>query len=199
MTKFPEPLLHLITYLRRLPGVGSKTAERFAFQVLGWSDDHLHQFSDAVRTLKEKIKVCPTCHCLTDGSPCTLCDETKRDASLLCILSSAKDVYAFEETRLYRGLYHVLDGLLSPLDGRTPDHLDLKRLDTRLQGGKIQEAIIALDSTIEGDATALYLKDHLTHQNIRTSRLAFGLPIGSPIDYVDGGTLSRALSCRQTF
>ena len=130
---------------------------------------------------------------------CAFCDPIKRDASILCIISCAKDVYAFEETRAYRGFYHVLGALISPLDGRMPDHLDLDHLKERIQKLQTQEVIIALDSTIEGDATALYLKDNLTKLGLKVSRLAFGLPMGSPLDYVDGSTLSRALLGRQHF
>jgi recombination protein RecR len=198
MAKYPAPLMHLMSFLRRLPGVGSKTAERFAFQLLNWPSEELQQFSEVARTIKEKVKHCPECRCLMEHS-CHFCDPAQRDSKMLCVISSPKDVYAFEETRTYRGFYHVLGGLLSPLDGRTPDHLDLSHLKKRIDSLKVQEVILALDSTIEGDATALYLKDQLHRWGIRVSRLAFGLPMGSPLDFVDGGTLSRALTGRQNF
>ena len=199
MAKYPISLINLMSFLRRLPGVGAKTAERFAFQLLTWPQDQLDYFSHTLHTLKEKVQSCPECHCLMEQDICTFCDPLKRDPTLLCIISCAKDVYAFEETRAYRGFYHVLGALLSPLDGRMPDHLDLDHLKERIQKLQTQEVIIALDSTIEGDATALYLKENLTKLGLKVSRLAFGLPMGSPLDYVDGSTLSRALLGRQHF
>lgn len=199
MAKYPLPLIHLISLLKKLPGVGSKTAERFAFHLLEWPSEELAHFSELARNLQETVVHCNTCRCIKDLDACAFCDETKRDTSVLCIISSAKDAYAFEETRAYKGLYHVLGGLLSPLDGKTPDHLDLPRLKQRLTTHGIQEVILALDSTIEGDATALYLKDELQRLGVRVTRLAFGLPIGSPLEYIDGSTLSRALSGRQNF
>lgn len=199
MSKYPSHLLHLIGLLKRLPGVGSKTAERFAFHLLSWPEEHLRRLSELTHTLKEAILQCPECRCLMEEERCGFCDGNKRDCSVLCIISCAKDAYAVEDTRAYRGLYHVIEGLLSPLDGRTPDHLNLTLLTDRLKKHPIQEVIIALDSTIEGDATALYLKEHLGRQGLRVSRLAFGLPMGSPLEYVDGGTLSRALAGRQSF
>lgn len=199
MAKYPSHLLQLIGHLKKLPGVGAKTAERFAFQLLNWPDEHLHFFAENLRTIKEKIQHCPQCRCLMEKESCLFCDPAKRDTDILCIISSAKDAYAFEETRSYKGLYHVLGCLLSPIDGCTPDKLDLGHLHQRIQTLQIKEAILALDSTLEGDATALYLKQQLHHWGIPVSRLAFGLPMGSPLDFVDGGTLSRALIGRQNF
>jgi recombination protein RecR len=199
MAKYPAHLSNLIGFLKRLPGVGSKTAERYAFHLLSWPEDHLHHLAELSRTLKEKVQHCSECRCLMDKESCDFCDLHRRDSHVLCIISQAKDAYALEETRAYRGLYHVIGGLLSPLDGRTPDHLDLSHLTQRVQTLKVQEIIIALDSTLEGDATALYLKEHLSRLGLKVSRLAFGLPMGSPLEYVDGGTLSRALTGRQNF
>lgn len=199
MIKYPAHLLNLIGFFKKLPGVGSKTAERYAFHLLSWPEESLNHLAELSRTLKEKVRHCSECHCLMDKEGCYFCNSQKRDHTYLCVISSAKDVYAIEETRSYHGLYHVLGGLLSPLDGRTPDHLNLSHLKQRILNLKIQEVIIALDSTIEGDATALYLKEYLSHLGLKCSRLAFGLPMGSPFEYVDGGTLSRALAGRQNF
>ncbi len=199
MAKYPSHLLQLIGYLKKLPGVGSKTAERFAFQLLCWPEEQLHSLAETIRFTKEKIKPCPQCRCLMDKEYCLFCDPAKRDTDILCIISSAKDAYSFEETRSYRGLYHVLGGLLSPLDGRTPDKLDLDHLHRRIEQLSIKEVILALDSTLEGDATALYLKEQLHRWGAKVSRLAFGLPMGSPLEFVDGGTLSRALQGRHNF
>ena len=197
MAKYPPALEQLITLLKHLPGVGSKTAERFAFQLLTWQDSSLSQLSTLLDTLKSQVPQCPTCFCLASNDGCEFCDSTRRDPAILCIIGSPKDAYAIEETHAYRGLYHVLGSLLSPLDGRSIEQLNLSPLLSRLQSNPIREVIIALDSTLEGDATALYLKEKIT--TIPVFRLAFGLPIGSPLEYVDGGTLSRAFVGRQIF
>jgi recombination protein RecR len=199
MSKYPSDLLTLIAYLKKLPGIGTKTAERFAFQLLTWPQGQLQNFSEHLATIKEKIKSCPECGCLTDSLTCSFCDKERRDCTSLCIIASAKDVYAFEETRTFRGLYHVIGGLLSPLDDRSIECLQLPQLKKRLENLPIKEVILALDSTLEGDATALYLKEHLSTLGLSVSRLAFGLPMGSSLDYIDGSTLARALSGRQNF
>jgi recombination protein RecR len=194
--RYPQALLALIAHLKKLPGVGAKTAERFAFQLLNWPQHQLDEMAKQIKEIKEKIHHCPECCCLIENS-CHFCKDERRDQQLLCIISSAKDAFMIEETRSYRGLYHVINGLLSPLEGRTPEQLQLDRLKVRIQKKAIQEIIIALDSTIEGDATALYLKEEL--KGLRISRLAFGLPMGSTLDFVDGGTLTLALLGRQVF
>ncbi len=199
MSKYPSDLLNLMAFLKKLPGVGSKTAERFAFELLRWSEKQLGDFGSLVASIKNKIHHCPECNCLMEENHCAFCDPARRDAQILCIISSVKDAFTLEETRSYRGLYHVLGGLLSPLDGRAPEHLQFDRLKNRIQTLCIKEIIIALDSTLEGDATALYLKQQLSSLGVSVSRLAFGLPMGSTLDFVDGGTLSRALTGRQSF
>jgi len=199
MAKYPPALEHLIIHLKMLPGVGSKTAERFAFQLLTWQDESLSQLGTLLETIKSQVPSCPTCFCLSSPEGCEFCDPIRRDSSVLCIIGSPKDAYAIEETHTYKGLYHVLGSLLSPLDGRTIEQLNLAPLLSRIQSTSIKEVIIALDSTLEGDATALYLKEKISQLSIPVFRLAFGLPIGSPLEYVDGGTLSRALLNRQVF
>lgn len=195
--QYPKDLLTLIAYLRKLPGVGTKTAERFAFQLLDWPESQLENFSFLIQNIKKMIHHCSECGCLKDKETCFSCQGTDRQRDLLCIVSSAKDVYAIEETRVFRGLYHVLGGLLSPIHGCTPEQLNLSGLKKRIEIDAIKEVIIALDSTLEGDATTLYMKEQLATWNIPTSRLAFGLPLGSSLDFVDGGTLTRALMGRQ--
>jgi recombination protein RecR len=199
MAKYPPALEQLMTLLKLLPGVGSKTAERFAFQMLTWEEAPLAQLSELASTLKRQVPQCPICFCLSSLEGCPFCDSTRRDPSTICIIGSPKDAYAIEETHTYKGLYHVLGSLLSPLDGRTTQQLNLPPLLERLRSHPIHEVIIALDSTLEGDATALYLKEKISELSIPVYRLAFGLPMGSPLEYVDGGTLSRALSGRQLF
>lgn len=199
MTKYPPALEQLITLLKLLPGVGTKTAERFAFQLLTWPDESLGQLSALLDTIKAQVPHCPTCFCLSSLDGCDFCDSTRRDPTTICIIGSPKDAYAIEETHAYKGLYHVLGSLLSPLDGRSIEQLNLTPLLERLKAHPIKEVIIALDSTLEGDATALYLKEKIGQLAIPVYRLAFGLPMGSPLEYVDGGTLSRAFVGRQVF
>lgn len=194
--KFPEDLLTLVAHLKKLPGVGTRTAERFAFEFLNWDPSMLRAFGETLIDLQEKVPACPECGCLSDRGVCRFCQN--RDTTSLCLLASARDAYAIEETGNYRGLYHVIEHLLSPLDGRHTSTLRLDRIEKRIAQHNIREIIIAFDSTLEGDTTALYLKNHLARPNLSISRLAFGLPVGSSLEYIDGGTLARALSGRQT-
>lgn len=199
-TKFPKDLLTIIAHLKKLPGVGEKTAERFVFQMLKWRDQDLKDLSKILFSIKENVIPCSICGCLfTKDTTCSYCDLEKRDPHKLCIVSSPKEVYAIETTSAYNGLYHVLDKLLSPFDGYGIEVLKLDALHKRLTDHPIKEVIIALDSTLEGDATALFLKKQLDTLKINATRLAFGLPVGSSLEYIDGGTLKQALIGRQTF
>jgi recombination protein RecR len=199
MTQFPPTLVSLMAHLKKLPGVGRKTAERFAFHLLDWKQMECHEFADLIKEAKKKILPCPTCGCLTEHHSCLYCDPIKRDPKTLCIVSSPKDVYLFEETKSYTGHYHVLGALLSPLEGKNPEDLQLDKLIRRLEMQKTHEVIIALDATLEGDTTALFLKEKLSKFSLKLSRIAFGLPIGSTLDYIDGTTLSQAICGRQTY
>ncbi len=199
MNKYPAELNTLIAYFKKLPGVGSKTAERFAFHLLEWPDGEVKNFSSHLSSLKEKIHHCPECRCLTDQNGCQFCSNPQRSSSQLCIISSPKDAFAIEETGAFRGRYHVIGGLLSPIEGKTPEHLNLAKLKKRVDDLGVKEMIIALDSTLEGDTTALFLKEQVQAWGLNVSRLAFGLPLGSSLDFVDGGTLARALTARQLF
>lgn len=196
---YPNHLLKLIHILRRLPGVGNKSAERFAFHLCTCSTEQLLEMGSVISEIKKHLQECPQCGCLTDSGSCHFCQSSGRDPHVLCVIASLREVYAMEETREFKGLYHVLGGLISPLDKRGPEHLSIRKLKERLNSLPIQEVIIALDSTLEGDATALFLKQELSHYPLRISRIAFGMPMGSSIDYVDGGTLARALSGRAQF
>ncbi|MCI5052182.1 MAG: recombination mediator RecR [Simkaniaceae bacterium] len=196
---YPKTLTTLIQTLKKLPGVGQKTAERFAFQMLSWQEKDLINLSTAVSDVKQNLTYCSDCGCLIETGPCNYCTSTKRDPKTLCIVSSAKDVFAIEEMRLFNGIFHVMHGLLSPMDGRTVTDLDLNKLKARIQSLGTQEVIIALDSTVEGDATALFLKKELEPLGLFLSRLALGLPMGSSLDFVDEGTLSRAFAGRHSF
>jgi recombination protein RecR len=193
--KYPETLQTLISYLKKLPGVGTRTAERFAFELIGWTPEELQEMGDLLKEVPKKIIPCTICGCLTQENSCQFCEN--RDGSSLCLISSPRDAYAIEETRVYRGLYHVIEHLLSPLDGRHAAHLRLDRIEEKIAAHPIKEVILAFDSTLEGDTTALYLKQQLSKYPISISRLAFGLSVGSTLEYTDSGTLSRALSGRQ--
>jgi recombination protein RecR len=198
--KYPETLQALISHLKKLPGVGLRTAERFAFELLRWKPEQLAAFGLHLSALPQNIISCPTCGCLQnrDESACQFCNPSLRDPTSLCILSSPRDVYSIEETRAFKGLYHVIEHLLSPLDGRHASSLRIDRIGQRIEQHGIKEVILAFDSTLEGDTTALYLKEQLASYSISISRLAFGLPVGSSLEYIDGGTLARALFGRQT-
>ncbi len=197
--RYPEHLLKLIQVLKRLPGVGNKSAERFAFHLLNWPGEHLNEFGHIVTEIKNQLQQCQECGCLEGKEGCLFCHSTERESHTLCVIASSRDVFSIEETQEYRGLYHVLDGLLSPMERRGPESLSLPKLKERLIKLQVRELVIGLDSTLEGDATALYLKQELAHFPLNISRFAFGLPMGSSLDYVDGGTLARALAGRNSF
>lgn len=197
--RYPSHLLRVIESLKKLPGVGNKSAERFAFQLIQWNPSQLLEFAETVKEIPYQIKSCPECGCLKGMEPCAFCTPERAEKSLICIVASARDTFAIDATGEYKGLYHVLGNLLSPMDGIGPDQISLSKLKDRIQKNTIQEIVIALDSTLEGDATSLYIKQELEALPIKISRLAFGLPMGSSLDYVDGGTLARALMGRGHF
>jgi recombination protein RecR len=197
--RYPDHLSKLIQILKQLPGVGNKSAERFAFHLLNWSAAHLQEFGNIVQKIPCNIKECPLCGSLMGEEGCLFCNQPSRDKNLLCVIASPREVFAIEETREFRGLYHVLGGVLSPFDARGPEHLTLDKLKQRLDLGEIKEIVLAFDSTLEGDATALFLKQELLPYSLYISRIAFGIPIGSSLDYVDGGTLARAFLGRSHF
>lgn len=195
--KYPETLLSLIAILRKLPGIGFRTAERFAFELTKWKPDALQDFSKILEELPIKIIPCQTCGCFTQEGICQFCNPHLRDPHSLCILSSPRDVYAIESTQAFRGQYHVIEHLLSPLDGRLATTIRIDRIEKRIQENNIKEIILAFDSTLEGDATALYLKEKISSPSVSFTRLAFGIPIGSSLEYVDQSTLAKALHGRQ--
>jgi recombination protein RecR len=199
MVKFPSHLATLISFLKKLPGVGTRTAERYAFHLLDWKEDDIVALAQHLIDIKKKISLCSDCHALMEEKGCPFCDLSHRDARALCIVGSPKDIYPIEETRAFRGIYHVLGALLSPLQKLGPQNLRIDLLKERINRHNVEEIIIALDSTLEGDATALYLKKELeTLPHLRVSRLASGLPLNSTLDFIDGGTLAKALSGRCT-
>jgi recombination protein RecR len=197
--RYPQHLLKLIDVLKKLPGVGNKSAERFAFQLLNWPSDQLSAMSDIIAEIPHRLKQCDECGCLIGIENCFFCSPERYATHSICVIASPRDAFSIEETREFKGLYHVLDGVLSPLDGIGTDKLKLGKLKQRIEEHNIREVIIALDSTLEGDATSLYIKQELDLLNLSVTRLAFGLPMGSALDYVDGGTLARAFSARARF
>lgn len=198
--QYPKELQSLITLLRKFPGVGMKTAERFAFHLLKWKNPDLQALSTMLSQLQEVVHHCPRCGCLAENkTTCFFCNNPGRNKKKICILASPKDVYLIEETKSYNGLYHVIQNLLSPIEGYKIEGLLLEKLQKRITEHKIEEAIVALDSTLEGDATALFFKKKLTEWNIPVTRLAFGIPLGSSLDFIDKGTLSQALLGRKSF
>lgn len=197
--RYPNYLNTLIEALKKLPGVGQKSAERFAFKILDWPKNEIEAFAKNFELAANQIQHCSQCGALQNPSGCFFCDDDTRDPSLLCIVAQAKDIFAIEETHAYKGQYHVLGSLLSPMQELDDDLSFIQKLEERLKKSNFQELIIALDSTLAGDATTLYIKKMLPLDSYNVSRLAFGIPVGSSIDYIDGHTLSRAFQGRRGF
>jgi len=196
---YPEHLLQLIAVFKKLPGIGTKSAERFAFHLLDWPKEKLAEMAHIIEETKNKLNNCSECGCLVDKKECPFCQDKNRNQEIFCVVASAKDVFLIEQTHAFRGLYHVLGGLLSPIHGQTPPAAAIEQLKNRVQTLGAKELILALDSTLEGDATALYIKKELSSLNVISSRLALGLPMGSSLDFIDEGTLGRALTGRHTY
>ena len=196
MRSYPRPLGRLIEELERLPGVGPKTAQRLAFFILGRSREEAAAMAQAIGDAKEKIRECKECSNFSEGELCEVCADTRRDPSQMCIVSEARDLYALERAGEYRGLYQVLGGLLSPIEGIGPEKLHIDQLMARLQAGSVREVIIATNPVVEGDATASYLANLIKPLGIRVSRIALGLPVGGDIDYADEVTVTRAMQGR---
>ena len=200
MAEYIAPLQRLIEEFRRLPGVGAKTAARYAFATLNLSDEEAARFADAINGVKRDVYKCPVCFGLSayaDG--CEICKNPARDPSVICVVESPKDVMVMERVRGYRGLYHVLGGSLSPLDNITPDDLTVKELVRRIETGEVGEIIIATNPTPSGDTTAAYLARILEPYGVTVSRLAYGIPVGGDIEYADEVTLYRAMEGRRYF
>lgn len=194
--KYPQHIKQLIEQLKMLPGVGARTAERFSFEMLSWSDNDLKNLSSLLFHLKTKVLFCTECGCLIDEGVCRFCKEERLQEKKLCVASSFKSVIAIDSTGLFKGTYHVLSHLISPLKGQGPDTIGIHKLKERIETLKIEEIVLAFDSTIEGDATALYLKRELEAYPASILRLATGIPMGSSLDFIDSATLSKALMGR---
>ncbi|MCH9632308.1 MAG: Recombination protein RecR [Chlamydiae bacterium] len=199
MTKYPLHLNSIIDFFKMLPGVGQRSAERYAFQILDWPQKNLQNFGEALKKIPTEIQFCNKCHAMAPKTSCFYCDDPKRSKEQICIVATPKDIFSIEDSLTYSGQYHVLGGLLSPMSGFNSDKLNISSLKSRLGELKICEVILAFDSTVEGDATTLFLKRELSSDQIKVSRLAFGIPVGSSLDYIDSSTLSRAFSGRQGF
>jgi|TARA_B110000263_G_scaffold211254_1_gene194118 recombination protein RecR len=196
LNSFPDSILQLIDAFSCFPGIGRKTAQRMAFHVLKSSSNIASQLSQSVINMKSKIRFCSICNGITENDPCNICSNSKRDQSSICIVEQASDVYTFEKTNSYYGVYHVLGGVLSPLDGVGPDDLTIQSLVTRVKPG--YEIVIATNPSIEGEATSLYIAKLLKEKSVKVTRLARGLPMGGDLEYLDEATLMRAMEGRTT-
>ena len=197
MEYFPAPLEHLVEQFARLPGIGGKSAQRLAFHVLGLSEAEAQAFADAIVNAKRSVTCCPVCQNLTAGGLCPICASEKRDASLICVVADPRDVIAMERTREYRGRYHVLHGVISPMNHVGPDDLQIKSLIERVAAGGVDEIIMATNPDTEGEATAMYLARLLKPFDVRVTRLAYGIPVGGHLEFADDATLLRALEGRR--
>ena len=194
MYSLPDSANKLIDNFSRLPGIGRKTAQRLVFHLLSTDGELTYNLSDSLKDLKLKIKNCSICHGITESDPCKICSDPKRDDTILCVVENPYDVFVFEKINSFRGKYHILGGVLSPLDGIGPDDLNIDSLLKRLEQGI--EIIIATNPSVEGETTALYLAKILSDKNLSISKLARGIPVGSDLEYVDDATLIRAMEGR---
>ena len=197
MQYFPASLQNLTDQFARLPGIGGKTAQRLAFYVLSLSADEAQNFADAILTAKKEVHTCPVCQNLTDRELCPICDDNMRDKGVICVVAEPKDVIAMERSREFGGVYHVLHGVISPLNHVTQDDIKIRELLQRVASGGVREVIMATNPDTEGEATAMYISRLLRPMEVRVTRLAYGVPVGSQLEYADEVTLSRALEGRQ--
>lgn len=197
MAQFAEPMTRLIEELRKLPGIGNKSAQRLAFHILRASHEDAGALADAVRELKARLLLCSICNNITDVDPCVYCSNATRSQRIVCVVEEPGNIAVIEKTRSYNGVYHVLHGTLSPLHGVGPEHLRIDGLVARVAQGEIEEMILATNPTVEGEATAVYLADLLRPAKIRITRIATGVPAGSDIEYADEVTMTRAMEGRR--
>ena len=197
MADYIESLQNLSEQFGRLNGVGRKSALRMAFSLLDWTEEEVQAFAGAILDAKRKIHLCPVCQNLTDRELCPICADENRDRSVICVVTDVRAVMAMERVREYRGVYHVLHGLISPMSGVTPDKLKIRELLERVGHGDVAEVIVATDPNVEGEATAMYLSRLLKPLGVRVTRLAYGVPVGGDLEYADAVTLFRALQGRR--
>jgi recombination protein RecR len=196
-SSLPEPLTRLVEQLQKLPGIGAKSAQRLAFHVLKTPREDADRLCDAIRDVKEQVTYCSTCNNITDVDPCVFCTSATRDQRIICVVEEPQNVSVVEKTREFRGVYHVLMGAMSPLQGVGPDDLKIKGLLTRVGTGTVEEVILATNPTVEGEATALYLARLLKPLGVRVTRIAMGIPVGSDLEYADEVTMTRAMEGRR--
>jgi len=194
LSSIPDTIEKLIEEFSRFPGIGRKTAQRMTFNVLKSSTDEASTLAKAIIDMKSKIKFCNICHGITEENPCLICKDVKRDPSLICVIEDPADIYTLEKNRIFNGLYHVLGGLLSPLDGIGPEDININTLINRLKPD--YEVIIATNSSIEGETTSLYIAKLLNDKSINVTRLATGIPMGTNLEYIDDATIQRAIEGR---
>ena len=197
MQYFPAALQNLADRFAQLPGIGGKTAQRLAFHVLELPEKDAQSFAEAILAAKQEVHTCPVCQNLTDREICPLCDDPTRDRTTICVVAEPRDVIALERSREYRGLYHVLHGVISPLNHVTQDDIRIRELLMRVGSGEVREVIMATNPDTEGEATAMYISRLLRPMEVKVTRLAYGVPVGSQLEYADEVTLSRALNGRQ--
>ena len=194
---YPSSLEELIESFKYLPGIGEKTAERMAFAIMDMDEEKIDQFSDSLKKVKETIHRCPKCNSLTDKEECVICSDKSRDNKTLCVVEDPKSVFLFEKLALFKGKYHVLNGLISPLDGVNPDDIDLDKLIDRVKNEEFKEIILAFKPSIEGETTSLYIKRILGDMDLSITKIASGIPMGADMEYIDSLTLERAIKDRK--
>ena len=197
MSRFAEPMARLIEELKKLPGIGTKSAQRLAFHILRSSDESAELLASAVRDLKAQLRLCSVCNNVTDVDPCTYCSNPTRNHRLVCVVEEPTSIASIEKTKHFNGVYHVLHGAISPLHGVGPEHLRISNLTRRVDQGEVDEVILATNPTIEGEATASYLADALKKLRVRVTRIATGVPAGSDIEYTDEVTMHKAMEGRR--
>jgi len=197
MSRFAEPMARLIEELKKLPGIGTKSAQRLAFHILRSSDENAELLASAVRDLKAQLRLCSVCNNITDVDPCTYCTNVTRNHRLVCVVEEPTNIASIEKTKHFNGVYHVLHGAISPLHGVGPEHLRISNLTRRVDQGEVDEVILATNPTIEGEATASYLADALKKLRVRVTRIATGVPAGSDIEYTDEVTMHKAMEGRR--
>jgi recombination protein RecR len=195
--EYAKPLAKLVGEFEKLPGIGPKSAQRLAFHVLRMTEENAQAFAAAILEVKRSIKLCPVCYNYTDQDRCSICSDAKRDNSLLCVVAEPRDVVAMEKTNEFRGVYHVLGGVISPMDGIGPEMLKIRELVGRVNEGGIKEVVLATNPTIEGDTTSMYIAGLLKPLGVLVTRIAHGMPVGGDMDYADQATLIQALQWRR--